>query len=225
MARRKRVVDPISDLDLTTMMNLVIILIPMLLLSVVFVEVGVINITAPTLSVGAPSAPVEPDKEKEEPLNLTVAISPNGFQIAATGAVLPAKAGCPPQGPTICLADQTVDVSAKIAEARRVIEAGGEGTEQQGDVLLNEVLNSYNFRELYNELSRIKKQYADETIITLSADAEMPFTVLVRVMDIVRFQLEKDSFDTNDEFYGSAPKTENNKYAILFGDPVLSILQ
>lgn len=222
MARRKRAEDPTDDLDLTTMMNLVIILIPMLLLSVVFVEVGVINITAPTLSVGAPSAPPEPDKEKEEPLNLTVAISPNGFQIAATGAVLPAKGNCPPQGPTICLADQSVDVSAKIADARRVIEAN---SEKEGDEILNEVLNAYNFRELYNELSRIKKQYAEETIITLSADAEMPFTVLVRVMDIVRFQLEKDSFDTNDEFYGSSPKTENNKYAILFGDPVLSILQ
>ncbi len=222
MARRKRGVDPVADLDLTTMMNLVIILIPMLLLSVVFVEVGVINITAPTLSVGAPSAPTEPEKEKEEPLNLTVAISPNGFQIAATGAVLPAKAGCPPQGPTICLADQSVDVSGKITEARRAIETG---SEEKGDELLKEVLNAYNFRELYNELSRIKKQYADETIITLSADADMPFTVLVRVMDIVRFQLEKDSFDTNDEFYGSSPKTENNKYAILFGDPVLSILQ
>lgn len=224
MARRKRAEDPIQDLDLTTMMNLVIILIPMLLLSVVFVEVGVINITAPTLSVGGPSAPSEPKPDEKEPLNLTVAISPHGFQIAATGAVLPAKTGCPPQGPTICLVDQSADVAAKIAEARRVIAIGPE-KEKEGDELLKEVLSYYNFRELYNELSRIKKQYPDETVVTLSADADMPFTVLVRVMDIVRFQLEKDSFSTNDEFYGADPKVENNAYAVLFGDPVLSILQ
>ncbi|MBA2662522.1 MAG: biopolymer transporter ExbD [Bradymonadaceae bacterium] len=220
MARRPRVVDPESDLNLAPMMNLVIILIPMLLLSVVFLEVGVINITAPTLSVGAPSEPK--DEPEEQPLNLTVAISANGFQIAATGVVLPARAGCPTQGPTICLDDQNVDVSAKFEEARRIMSAGSEGG---GEDVLKQGLAAYSFRELYNQLSRIKKEYPKETIITLSADADVPYAVLVRVMDVARFQLEKDSYDTASDFWSATAKTEGNAYSELFSDPVLSILQ
>ena len=68
MARNKRdSTDEIKELDLTPIMNMVVILIPLLLLSMVFLEVGVINITAPKLSVG-PSTPTE--IEEPDPLGL-----------------------------------------------------------------------------------------------------------------------------------------------------------
>lgn len=52
MARSKRMAEEEQDLNLAPIMNMVVILIPLLLLSVVFVKVAVINITAPKLSVG-----------------------------------------------------------------------------------------------------------------------------------------------------------------------------
>lgn len=210
-----------EDLNLAPMMNLVIILIPMLLLSVVFLEVSVINITAPTLSVGGPPNQEPKEQDDKEPLNLTVAISASGFQIAARNAVMPAQGGCPPQGPTICLEGST-DVAAKFDEARRVIAGGNV---QQGEGALNEALSAYNYRELYNQLMRIKKEYPEETVITLTADADIPYAVLVRVMDVARFKREKESYDSASEFWSSTPQTEGNTYAILFGDPVMSILQ
>jgi biopolymer transport protein ExbD len=209
-----------DDLNLAPMMNLVIILIPLLLMSVVFLEVGVINITAPTLSVGAPTD--TPPEEKEEPLNLTLALSADGVRIAATGAVLPARPGCPPQGPTICHEETSVDVAGKFEEARRLLSQGATGP---GEAAMEEAVRAYNWRELYNQLARIKKEYPKETVVTLSADAEVPFAVLVRVMDVARFQLEKESYDSNSEFWQAQYQTEGNQYAVLFGDPVLSILQ
>ncbi|MFU8802805.1 MAG: biopolymer transporter ExbD [Bradymonadaceae bacterium] len=222
MARRPKGREELQqdDLNLAPMMNLVIILIPLLLMSVVFLEVGVINITAPTLSVGAPTDEKPPPDE--EPLNLTLAISADGIRIAATGAVLPARDGCPPQGPTLCLGDSTVDVTAKFEEARRFM---AQGSQEQGEASLDEALAAYNFRDLYNQLARIKKEYPDETVVTLSADADIPFAVLVRVMDVSRFKLVKESYDSNSEFWDAEYETDGNQFAILFGDPVLSILQ
>jgi hypothetical protein len=199
---------------------LVIILIPLLLMSVVFLEIGVINITAPTLSVGAPSEDRPPPDE--EPLNLTIAISADGFRIAATGAVLQPRGACPPQGPTLCLEASSVDVGAKVEEARRMMSQGAQGT---GEGALEEAVSAYNYRGLYNELSRIKKEFPNETIVTLSADADIPFAVLVRVMDVSRFRLEKESYDTNSEFWQAQNVSPDPKESILFGDPVLSILQ
>lgn len=209
-----------KDLDLAPMMNLVIILIPLLLMSVVFLEIGVINITAPTLSVGAPSEDRPPPEE--EPLNLTIAISADGFRIAATGAVLQPRGACPPQGPTLCLEESSVDVTAKVEEARRLMAQGAAGP---GEGALEQAVSAYDYRSLYNELSRIKKEHPDETIVTLSADADIPFAVLVRVMDVARFQLEKESYDTNSEFWQAQYATDGTQYSVLFGDPVLSILQ
>ena len=115
MARKRDDISVETDLNLAPIMNMVVILIPLLLLSVVFLKVGVINITAPKLSMGPPSDAPPP---VDEPLNLTVAVSSKGFRLAATGAVLPEMAGCPVPGPTICLEDQSVDVAAKLDKAR-----------------------------------------------------------------------------------------------------------
>src|SRR5699024_6788058 len=124
MARSKREsTDEIPELDLLAFMNMVVILIPMLLLSVVFVQVGVINITAPKLSMGPPSS-TPPETPDEEPLNLTVAVNAKGFRIAAKSAQLPAQDGCPTTGPTICLAKQEVDVAAKFQAARSAFAKG-----------------------------------------------------------------------------------------------------
>ena len=221
MARQRRDVEAGSDeLDLAPFMNMVVILIPMLLLSVVFIKIGVINITAPKLSVGPPSEE-QPEKD-EEPLNLTIAVNNKGFRIAAKAATLPEMEGCPKPGPTICLEDQEVDVAAKFQEAKKSFE---KGNETAGTKALNQAMNAYNFRELYNKLVKIKKEYPEETIVNMSADADIPYAMLVRVMDVTRYKLEKDSYSKTSAFWEGNYKKKGNQYAELFNDPVLSVVQ
>lgn len=222
MARSKREsTDDVPELDLLAFMNMVVILIPMLLLSVVFIQVGVINITAPQLSVGKPSdTPPEPDEE--EPLNLTIAINAKGFRIAAKSAQLPEMDGCPKPGPTICLGEQETDVAAKFQAART---AFAQGKPEAGQKALGEGVAAYNFRELYNTLVKVKKEYPDETVVNLTADAGIPYVVLVQVMDAVRYVREKDSYDNSSDFFAAQAKVKGTAPVDLFSDPVLSVVQ
>jgi biopolymer transport protein ExbD len=222
MARQQRETeDDNGDLDLAPFMNMVVILIPMLLLSVVFVKIGVINITAPKLSVGPPSEE-QPEEDEEEPLNLTIAINAEGFRIAAKAATLPEMEGCPRPGPTICLEDQDVDVADKFDQARTAFE---NEQEENGQKLIQEGMAAYNYRELYNKLAEIKKEYPDETVVNLSADSDIPYAVLVRVMDVARYKLSKDSFSQTSEFAEAEYDQKGDQYAELFSDPVLSVVQ
>lgn len=221
MARNRRSSDDGNqDINLAPFMNMVVILIPLLLLSVVFVKVGVINITAPKLSTGPPSQE-QPDPE-EQPLNLTIAVNPKGFRIAATGATLPELQGCPTPGPTICLEDQDADVAERFDRARELFQ---KGQTDEGEKALDEALSAYNFPELYNQLVKIKKEYPDETVVNLSADPDVPYAAIVRVMDVARYKLKKDSYDKNSEFWSADYEKKGNEYVDLFSDPVLAIAQ
>ena len=219
MARNRRgMEEEDQELNLAPIMNLVIILIPMLLLSVVFLQIGVINITMPNIAMGPPSeVKEEPD---EKPLNLTVTVNPKGFWVAAQDAVLPEQPGCPKPGPTICLEKQSVDVEAKFEQARKAIDAGNLG---RGEELLKEAMTAYNWRELYNMLVKIKKEFPKETVIKLTADPNIPYAMLVRVMDIARFRLQKDSYAANSAFWSAEYKKAGSNPELLFSDPALSV--
>lgn len=230
MSRSKRMAEEEQELNLAPIMNMVVILIPLLLLSVVFVEVAVINITAPKLSMG-PQSDTPPEEEKK-PLNLTVTVAPNGFRIAAEGGNWATAPGCPPDGPTVCLKDAGVDVSAKFATARQKV---GGGDVQGGEEALEEGLAAFNWRMLYNELSKIKARYPEETVMNVAADQDVPFGAIVRLMDVARYQLDKDTYDADKAFWDAPYKKVKKKDettgqigdspADLFSDPVLSIAQ
>lgn len=231
MSRSKRMVEEEQELDLAPIMNMVVILIPLLLLSVVFVQVAVINITAPKLSMG-PQSDTPPEDDKK-PLNLTVTVAPNGFRIAAEGGNLGPVTGCPADGPTICLrSDKPVDVSAKFAESRKYV-AGGD-LKGAGDSI-EAGLSAFQWRVLYNELAKIKTRYPEETVMNVSADPDIPFGAIVRLMDVARYQLEDETYEADKAFWDAAYKKEKvkdekdgqmkEKPSDLFSDPVLSIAQ
>lgn len=224
MGRLKRPPEEETELNLAPIMNMVIILIPLLLLSVVFMEVAVINITAPKLATGAPSNP-KPKKDDEKPLNLTVAVSAQGFRIAAQDAPLPVAAGCPPTGPTICLAKADGNPTDKFRQARDIMAKTGI---KAGEAPLREGMQAYDWRELYNQLMKIKAKFPEETIINITGDADIPFAMIVRVMDVARYKLEKDEYAKGEveNFWKSTPKKKSEKeYEELFSDPVLALVK
>lgn len=93
--------DSVTELNLTPIMNLVLMLIPALLITAAFVEITVINVSAPQIGGGAPAEPQEkPDKP---PLNLTIVLTDQGFTIAGSGGVLGQEQADPnaAKGPTI----------------------------------------------------------------------------------------------------------------------------
>lgn len=225
MARQKREeIGQPDDPNLAPFMNLVIILIPMLLLSVVFLEVAVINVTMP---LGGSATTDDPDEDDKESLDLAIAMSPNGFYVTAAGSLRQPIEGCPTQGPTICLSDDSVNVQERFEEARRMM---ADGNETAGEQVMEEGLQAYNYRELYNMLSGFKADFPEETTVRLTADENMPFALTVRVMDVSRYRLTDDSYHSDEDFWKADFQTETTdageeQFANLFGDPAFAVAQ
>ena len=146
-----------EDLNLTPIMNMVLVLIPLMLLNVVFMEITVIEVTMPQPSAGAAMNNGEPPKR------LQLFISQQGFTLVEGQSSLPAKEGCPSGGPTICTIKETAEVET----------------------------DRHNWLELYNTLLEIKQRpdWTDHDQIEIVADSSVNFGVLVKAMDISRYQL------------------------------------
>ena len=228
MARQRRdnEIEQPSEPDLAPFMNMVIILIPMLLLSVVFLEVAVINVTMPL--GGSATTDEEPDEDEKESLDLTVTIASSGLYVSAVGSQVPPIDGCPGDGPTVCLTDDmsSNDVEAAFDDGRRLIM---DGSESDGEERFDDALQAFRWREFYNLLSEFKADFPDETTVRLTADSDIPFALTVRVMDVARYQLEEDSYDDDTEFWQADFMVETvdgeEQYANLFGDPAFAVHQ
>jgi len=70
-----------TELNLTPIMNLMVVLIPLLLSSAQFIKIGIIELNLPP-SAGAASSMAEKPKEKERTLDLTVSITNRGFYVS-----------------------------------------------------------------------------------------------------------------------------------------------
>ena len=204
-----------DDLNLTPFMNMVVVLIPLLLMSVVFLKVGVINVSAP------PMVPAQASDGESEDLGLTVAIADDGFEVATSDETFGPIDGCPDDGPTVCLADPEVDVAAKVAAARRAIDRG---KKTRGESLLQEVAAAYDFAALYSELRALKADHPGESSVQLTASPDMPYELLVRVMDAIRFELDQNRYASNEAFWkASTAARGGGRPDELFSRPVLAI--
>lgn len=82
-------------IDMTPVMNLMVVLIPLLLSSATFVKIGVIDLNLPP-TVGASAAQMEAPKETKKNLDLAVTITEEGFYISSSMEVLEGnKKGAP----------------------------------------------------------------------------------------------------------------------------------
>lgn len=163
-------IEEAEDLNLTPIMNVVLVLIPLMLLNVVFMTITVIEVTMPQRSAGSAT-------NGEPPKRLQVFISQQGFTVVEGQAALPAKGDCPQGGPTICPLKNEINPEVEIETDR------------------------HNWLELYNTLMEIKTQHADykdHDQIEIVADSAVNFGVLVKAMDVSRYQrVSKADLDKN----------------------------
>lgn len=186
--RRNNAGEEVEDLNLAPIMNMVMILIPLLLLSVEFNLPGVINISS-----NQPGQPTEPKEQEEEPdpvPRVVLAISDSGFRIQDQRS-LPAfeefsapiaRCGGPQEGdPSAATAPPTICNLSGVPDDAPLI-------------------SRLDFAGLYNQLVTIRLQPAwydrfsaeDENndVISILADPDIPFDVLVKTMDVARYILE-----------------------------------
>ncbi len=148
-------IEEAEGLNLTPIMNMVLVLIPLMLLNVVFMTITVIDVTMPQRSAGVA-------QNGEPPKRLQLFISNQGFTIVKGQMTMPAESNCPEGGPTICTNNPNGEYST----------------------------DKHNWLSLYNHLIEIKQEpdWQDHDTIEIVADSQAEFGVLVKAMDIARFQ-------------------------------------
>lgn len=86
MARNRKIQASMPDLNLAPIMNLMVVLIPMLLLSVSFIEIVILETTLPVYSDYKQQ--IEEQKAEKPKLGLSIVIKDDGFTLAGQGGIL-----------------------------------------------------------------------------------------------------------------------------------------
>ena len=100
MRRRRRINTQEAELDITSFMNLMIVLVPVLLLSLVFSQVRILNLQLPVI------AQTQDQKATDEPKLLELVISQSGFELNYPSGILLKKIDKNEQGYNFVLLSQ-----------------------------------------------------------------------------------------------------------------------
>ena len=170
--RSKSYTKPV-ELNLIPYMDVVTaILIFMLFTSTGLIQIGVINVNAPRYKdpLEDMGSGEEDDQEEKKQLNLTVGITYKGLFIAGVGGVLgqAEEEESAPKGPTIPLL--LTDPVCRDAVAKN----------------LPPPVTCYDCARLTREMLKIKDQFPQETKIIIYAQPDVPYEVLIQVMDSTR---------------------------------------
>lgn len=183
---RRKVQELQMDVDLTPMMNLISILIPVLLVSAVFVEMSVLNVSAPAIGSAADASNAD-KKDDKPPLNLTVTITDQGYTLAASGGVLgneQAAAGTDGKGPTIPVIQAKVKCGRYAATWPPPRSKNRSQPPCQGDV--EQTFWVYDHATLTKKLAEIKDAFPDERRIIIAAEPEIDYETITDTMDASR---------------------------------------
>jgi biopolymer transport protein ExbD len=168
--RSKSHVEPVA-LNITPYLDIVTsIMLFMMVTSTGLASIGVINVNAPRyqdpLDVGLSQ---EEDKKDEKKLNLTIGITYQGLFVAGVGGVLGSVGGEEEKAskPTIPLL--TADPLCRGANSKKIPPA-----------------SCYDYGRLTEEMTKIKNQFPKETKVIIFAQPDVPYEILVNVMDATR---------------------------------------
>ena len=143
-----------GELNIIPYLDILMNLIIFILLSMTgLATFGILNVNAP--AYGADGA--GNDKPDKPPLLLTVAISPKGFFLAATGGVLPGAEGALPAAP-----GEGVPTVGKLADG------------------------NWDYVGLNTKMKEIKTAFPNESKVIIAADKDIQYEVLVSTMDALR---------------------------------------
>ena len=156
MGKKVRLEEPIEEINIMPLMNIIMLLIPFLILSTEFIKIGVINVAAPKLSTGQASQ-TEPEKKPDKPpLNLTISVTEKGLTLLTRGKKI--ADGC-------------------LLDAQ---------TTEQDSITVKKVGNKHNYQSLTQCLKKIKDLFKEEKRVIIMGEPEIRYEIVVELMDASR---------------------------------------
>lgn len=155
-----------------------------------------------------------------DPLKLAIRISVDGFYVHAKGTVISPIDGCDSSGPTVCLVDDEIDISAVFQKARR---ADSEGDQDRAARYYDQALDAYDFRELYNVLRKLRDVHNEGSPLRLSADSQLPAGLVFEAMKTAEVQLANNHYKDHDTYQQA--RRNGNAEGWLFPNVFLAVYQ
>lgn len=192
--RRSKPSDEV-ELTLLPFMNLMTLLIPFLLASVQFVTLAVIDSSLP--AIGQPK-PSDSKKDEKPPLNLTIGITDEGFTVAGSAGVLGCKGG-----------GAGGDEDKCTTVPKRVDGSYCQETQCKGVPGCTADAACHDYKALRDLVIRVKEldddgdgtpDYDEEKNVIIAPNPDIPYYVLVGVMDSTRDFTPAGSSDKKDLF-------------------------
>jgi biopolymer transport protein ExbD len=160
MARKKKKIDEGEvEANLIPIMNIMFLLIPALLLAMEVASFAAISVSPPKFAAQANKK--KEDKKEKEPLNLKVFIMEDGYRVSAQGQQQGAEAG-------------------KSADSNRPtipVKTPGSNLDD---------FERYDYAKLEAEAKKYKQLFPHETVVTISAENNIPLQVVITTMDSLR---------------------------------------
>ena len=158
--RKKNAEEGEVEANLIPVMNVMFLLIPALLLAMEVARFAAINVSPPKFA--AQSEQKEEDKKKDEkPLNLKVFVMSDGYRVSASGQQAGAEGGksADSNKPTIPLAKPGSDLKD---------------------------FDRYDYAALEAKAQEYKRLFPHETVVTISAENDIPLQAIIKTMDALR---------------------------------------
>lgn len=165
MPRKHREIDPIEEINIMPLMNIIMLLIPFLIMSTEFVKIGVINVSTPLLCGTPCTTHSDPTLRPPPPLNLTLNITHQGITLLTRGARIPQGCDLKPQG-----------------------------VATHADTPTFPQYRSQHAPALHACLAKIKALFPHERRLVIMGEEAIPYHKIVEIMDVSRESNHKPLF-------------------------------
>ena len=191
MARKSKYKEEVEDLNLVPIMNLVLCLIPAVLFQTQLIKIGIIDVNPPQIASAPSTTPPDPDKK---PLGLTLTIAPDKLVVGAADGQL-----------------------SNVFPNKTEVEVG-----MDSSVTAEPGTRNYDYVKLYKTMQKIRAFFSDEKyekeLLKIKAKEGTHFKYIVRVMDIVRYEIQAEINVTNIDELSQA--ITNQKFVNIGSDKV-----
>ncbi len=188
-----------QELNLAPIMNMVMILIPLLLLSTVFLKTGVVNISSPRNAQA--NTPDTEEQEEQVPVpKVVVYISDDGFRVGDQSNLPEFQQFTTPIARCGGGGGGAAGEEARQLSPHDMAEIPATICLRDGVDANAPLVAKLDFPALYNQLVAIRLQpqwfdrFGEENnaVISILGDPEIPFEVLIKTMDTARFFLSAE---------------------------------
>jgi len=170
---RRTLAPEATEINLTPVMNLMVVIIPLLLGSAQFIKLGIIELNLPP-GVGAKAAAMPLPKETAKRLDLAITITDEGFYISSSMAVLQSTAG---QGPSIPLKEGKYDYTA-LTEKLYEIKQKVKGRFPDEDRVIIQAESDITYQVIIDTMDASRSTKKNEELIALFPEVSLSAGIL-----------------------------------------------